>query len=113
MTMRKLFTTDLPDGKKAHLYEKEGGDQEIYIDGAWGFTFTQGACKLNLYTVVPTAEQGIERREVAARITMFAPTFFALRDFLIRQCEFLEEQFEERLEDQTGDDADEESKKSK
>ena len=90
MSPRKIFETELPDGGKAHLYGSEAGDQEIHIDGAWGFTFASGACKINLYTIAPTAEKNLERREVVARITMVVPTLFALRDYLDRQCKMLE-----------------------
>ena len=91
MTVRKIFKKKLSDTVEAHLYSKEDGDQEIHIDGAWGLTYTRGICKINLYTVVPTEEEGVERREVAARITMAVPTFFAMRKLFNQLCDALEE----------------------
>jgi len=73
------------------LFGKESGDLEIHIDGAWGFTYVSGACKINLYTVAPTSEENYERREVVARVSMVPPVFFAMRDFLDQQCKRLEE----------------------
>jgi hypothetical protein len=67
------------------------GDQEIHIDGAWGLTYTAGTCKINWYTVAPVSDDQIERREVAVRITMGAPTLFALRGLLETQSKSLEE----------------------
>jgi len=91
MTTRKIFETTLPDGKKTELYGKGTGDQEIHIDGAWGLMISSGNCKINLYTLVPTEDHDVERREVAARITMSIPTLFALRDFFDAQVKFLQE----------------------
>lgn len=92
MTVRKIFETKEESGRIVELYGNETGDPEIYIDGAWGFTYVNGVCKITTYTVVPTAEPNHERREVAARIIMSLPVIFALKDYLIGQCKRLEEQ---------------------
>ena len=91
MTVRRIFASKISDTEEAHLYGKEAGDQEIHIDGAWGLTYIRGICKINLYTIVPTAEEGVERREVAARITMVVPTLLAMRQFFNELCDTLEE----------------------
>lgn len=91
MSSRKIFETVLPDGRKSCLYGNETGDKEVYIDGVWGFTFTNGTCKLNLFTIAPVEDPKFERREVAIRVSMQASTMFALRDFLNNQCRVLEE----------------------
>lgn len=92
MTVRQIFETPIDDGKTARLFGKEAGDAEIHIDGAWGLTYTgAGTCKINLYTVAPNEDNNIERREVAARLTMTAQTMFALRDYLDSNCKTLQE----------------------
>ena len=90
MSSRRIFSRQEGD-QKIELYGKESGDLEIHIDGAWGFTFVGGACKINLYTVAPSSEENYERREVVARITMFPPVLFAMRTYLDQQCKRLEE----------------------
>ena len=95
---RIIFEKDDGDGRTIKLYGKDTGDLEIFVDGAWGLTFINGVCKLNLFTVAPDAEGEPERREVAARISMALPTFFSLRDLLVSQCEDLEQRFGLRTE---------------
>ena len=90
MSSRKIFS-ELEGDRRIELFGKESGDLEIHMDGAWGFTFVGGACKINLYTVAPTAEENYERREVVARITMLPPTLFAMKDYLDQQCKRLQE----------------------
>lgn len=90
MSSRRIFSL-LEGDKKIELYGKESGDLEIHIDGAWGFTYVGGACKINFYTVVPTSEENFERREVVTRITMLPQVLFAMRDYLDQQCKRLEE----------------------
>lgn len=90
MSSRRIFSMSGGD-QKIELYGKESGDLEIHMDGAWGFSFVNGACKINLYTVVPTSEDNYERREVVARITMLPPVLFAMSKYLDQQCKRLEE----------------------
>lgn len=90
MTVRKIFTTTMPDGRQAELYGKEVGDLEIYVDGAWGITASPTGVKINFFTVTPT-EEANERREVVARLVMSLNVFFQLREFLDIQCKKLEE----------------------
>lgn len=92
MTVRKIFNLKEESGRIVELFGNETGDPEIYIDGAWGFNFVNGICKITTFTVTPTIEPDHERREVAARILMTPPVLFALRDYLIRQCKVIEEQ---------------------
>ena len=114
MTVRRIFKSKLPDGVEAHLYSKEVGDLEIHIDGAWGLTFTRGTCKINLYTIVPTEEEGVERREVAARITMLLPTLFAMRKFFNELCDSLDKMgVVTTVEQQTGKTVEKTSKSKK
>ena len=95
MTERILFDTQLADGRKAELYEKEGGTPEVYVDGAWGFLFSRGICKINFYTVAAAltagvpAEQQPERREIAVRLTMNSPALIELSNYLVRQIDRL------------------------
>jgi hypothetical protein len=91
MTVRKIFESVEDDSKRAELFGKEVGDPEIHVDGAWGLTYVNGICKLNFYTVTSNTDENIERREVAVRISMILPTFVALRDLLIKQCDTLAE----------------------
>lgn len=90
MSSRKIFSV-LEGEQRIELFGRESGDLEIHMDGAWGFTYVNGACKINLYTVAPTSEENYERREVVARITMPPPMLFAMRDYLDQQCKRLEE----------------------
>ena len=90
MSSRKIFSV-LEGEQRTELFGRESGDLEIHMDGAWGFTYVNGACKINLYTVAPTLEKNYERREVVARLTMFPPMLFAMRDYLDQQCKRLEE----------------------
>ena len=90
MSSRRIFSMSEGD-KNIELYGKESGDLEIHIDGAWGFTYVGGACKINLYTVAPTSEENYERRDVVARITMLPPVLYAMRDYLDQQFKRLEE----------------------
>lgn len=92
MTVRRIFETQLDDGKTALLIGKESGDTEIHVDGAWGMTFAGGICKISLFSVAPEEDPNIERREVAARLTMSAQTLFAFKEFFDRQCKTLLEQ---------------------
>lgn len=92
MASRKVFEMELPDGKTAILYGNDAGDNEIFIDGMWGLTYSSaGICKIHLYTTAPEANDRVERREVVTRLTMAALTLFAVRDFLIDNCKQLEE----------------------
>lgn len=90
MSSRRIFS-ELDGERKIELFGKESGDLEIHMDGAWGFTYVNGACKINLYTVAPTSEENYERREVVARITMLPSMLLAMRDYLDQQCKRLEE----------------------
>ena len=102
MTARKIFSQTQPDGTEVHLYGKDDGDNEIHIDGAWGLTYINGACKINLFSTAPTEpKNSIERREVAVRIVMAVPTVFALKDYLVDQCKHLQEKGVVRTEDQS------------
>jgi len=77
------------DGRQVRLIGSADGDQELYIDGAWGLTVTSGGiCKINLFTVAPETD-GSERREVVARLAMPVRTLFALKDFIAAQCDRL------------------------
>ncbi len=83
MTTRKIYEKDLDDGVHAELYEKEGGSPEIFIDGAWGaFLGKDGIFKINLFTRSITGEEGLERREIAARLAMSGVTLAVLAKFL-------------------------------
>ena len=90
MSSRKIFSI-LEGEKRLELFGKESGDLEIHMDGVWGFTYVGGACKINLYTVVPSSGDNYERREVVARITMLPPMLFAMKEYLDQQCKRLEE----------------------
>lgn len=90
MSSRRIFS--MTEGeRKIELFGKESGDLEIHMDGVWGFTYVGGACKINLYTVVPSSEDNYERREVVARITMLPPMLFAMKEYLDQQCKRLKE----------------------
>lgn len=83
MTTRKILERVLDDGTHAELYEKEGGSPEIFIDGAWGaIVGTDGIFKINLFTRGMSAADGVERREVAARLAMTGLTLSQLAKFL-------------------------------
>lgn len=91
MAARLLFEESLPDGKTAQLFGDDVGDNEIWIDGAWGLTVVGGICKINLYTIAPEANSEFERREVCARLTMSPILMVQLRDLLSGNIKLLEE----------------------
>jgi len=83
MTDRKIFEKKLDDGRREELYENEGGSPEIFIDGAWGAAIgTDGIFKINLFTRGISSDLNVERREVAARLTMTGVTLSSLAKFL-------------------------------
>lgn len=84
MTTKEIrLTRTLDEGVRAELHEKEGGSPEIFIDGAWGAILeTDGIFKLNLFTRGISVEEGVERREIAARIVMTTVTLAQLAKYL-------------------------------
>lgn len=68
-------------GEGARTFElvgKPGGDPELFIDGIHGFMALGAHVKMNLYSVALSGTEGVERREVAARLVMTIPSFLAI-----------------------------------
>ncbi|MGR3342618.1 MAG: hypothetical protein ACU0DI_05230 [Paracoccaceae bacterium] len=87
MSERLILERTEPNGLQIKLYGKDEGDEEIYIDGAWGMLTSGVTAKINLYKVAMSFDEGVERREVVARLVMPIPTMLSLRDYLINQCD--------------------------
>jgi len=91
--MRKIYESELPDGRIAELYESENGAPAIYIDGAWGTSFSNdGTCRVNLFTSTVSGDASIERRDLSVRLIMSYRTFIVISEFFNKRIEELKKQ---------------------
>ncbi len=100
MTSRKIYQKKSDGkGKASALFTKEGGEPEIFVDGAWGVLYGNGVCKINLYSTAATdPEENIERREVAVRLVMSVITMRQLADFFATNVKKIEDRINELSE---------------
>jgi hypothetical protein len=74
-----------PAGVKYELYEAEGTNPEVYIDGMHGVMLVGSIIKINCFTRggFPAAKAGeVEQRDVACRLVMGLDTFLNVMDWL-------------------------------
>lgn len=75
-------------GKTCELYEPEGQNVEVFVDGIQGLEARGPNIKFNFYRAVPNhlpeneRDENLERRVIASRVVMGVDTFLSVVDWL-------------------------------
>ncbi len=82
--MSDRLISQIKEGEKTiELYESDGKNLEIYIDGIQGVMGAGSIVKFNCFARdFDHLQDGIERRSVACRMVMSLDTFISVADFL-------------------------------
>jgi hypothetical protein len=80
------------DGKDVHLYERDGQNLEVFVEGVQGLTYVNGIVKLNFFTRgYAVNEEKIERREVACRMIMTHDMMKAIGEYMVKHADSIKE----------------------